>query len=64
VYFFLKRTNSILAKKTIKKNYTLPHDVFTIGDLTPNVQFLVDDSSDVVHVFHRGPSIHDMHVTF
>jgi hypothetical protein len=29
-----------------------------IGDLTLNVQFLVDDPLDVVHLFHRGPFVH------
>jgi hypothetical protein len=29
-----------------------------IGNLTPNVQFLVDDPSEVVSVCHREPSVH------
>jgi hypothetical protein len=29
-----------------------------IGNLTPNVHFLVDDPPDVVHLFHVGPSVH------
>jgi hypothetical protein len=29
-----------------------------ISDLTLNVQFLVDDPLDVVHLFNRGPSVH------
>jgi hypothetical protein len=29
-----------------------------IGNLMPNVQFLVDDPPEVVYVCHRGPSVH------
>jgi hypothetical protein len=40
------------------KAHFTPLMYLPIGNLTPNVYFLVDDPLEVVFVCHRGPSVH------